>query len=136
MEALQKVLARIPKCHRWLLYKTFEVFIHSFPFLLFFSSFLPFSQPSHLQLMHKFDTYSEVTQMTVENLAIVLCPNLFRAPSSVSLVQSIKDTPFFLSLTKLLLEVLASLSFSCLAFSDPQLSRSMRVCWRMRMSTT
>ena len=43
--------------------------------------------------------------MTISNLAIVLSPNLFREPPQVDLLQSVKDTPFFLSLTKLMMEV-------------------------------
>ena len=58
------------------------------------------------QMLSKFITFAHVTQMTLDNMAIVFCPNLFIPPPALPLIRSIQDTPHFLSLTKLLLEVL------------------------------
>jgi hypothetical protein len=57
--------------------------------------------------MSKFVKHADVTHMNISNIAIVLCPDLFIPPPSVSLVESIRDTPHFLSLTRLFLEVWA-----------------------------
>ena len=56
-------------------------------------------------MMAQFASFADTTQMDVSNLSIVLCPNLFREPPQIDLIQSVKDTPFFLSLTKLMHEV-------------------------------
>jgi hypothetical protein len=54
-------------------------------------------------LLLEFDRHSAQSNMNISNLSIVFTPNLFRLPE-VDMLRDIKDAPFFLNITKMLLD--------------------------------
>ena len=56
-----------------------------------------------MQLLSEVSQFASINNMNTKNLAIVFAPNLFRG-RDVSTMQSLKDTPFIMSVTKTLIE--------------------------------